>query len=327
MDCRAVMRLATASTGRGSRGSLAAAFLAVAALTALTWGGVSCSPAPRQGPGGEERPNRAVILATTTSVHDSGLLDVLIPQFERASGYRVKTIAVGTGQALALAARGEVDAVLVHAPAAEEAAVAAGIVVDRRPVMHNDFVIVGPPSDPAGIRGLKSAPEALARVFAARGRGARFVSRGDDSGTHQKERELWALAGLGGDPPSPGSAAPGADEGAGSASWYQETGQGMGQTLIISWEKQAYTLADRATYLTLKPRLDLGVMVEGDPRLANPYHIMRVNPVRFDRVNAAGSRALVEWLTSAPAQEAIGRFGLEQHGQPLFEPEEGAEGP
>lgn len=244
---------------------------------------------------------REIILATTTSTQDSGLLDGLVPTFEEQTGYRVKTIAVGSGQALRLGAEGEADVLLVHSPEAEAEFMAAGHGIDRRLVMHNEFVIVGPPDDPAGIRGLASAEEALARIAAAE---ALFISRGDDSGTHARERKLWQEAGI-----VPGGR------------WYQETGQGMGQTLIIASQKGGYTLTDRGTYLAQRRNLELEVLVEGDPGLFNVYHVIVVNPAKHPRINAEGARAFAQFITSTQAQEVIRSFGAERFGEPLFTPD------
>jgi len=239
-----------------------------------------------------------VILATTTSTQDSGLLDVLVPLFEKKSGYTVKTIAVGTGQSLALGDRGEADVVLVHAPELELQYLAKGNLINRRRVMHNDFVLVGPPADPAGIKGVKRAAEALKRIAE---RGAVFVSRGDQSGTHTKEKLVWDAAGM-----------------APRGRWYIESGQGMGATLTIASEKGAYTLTDRATYLALKKRVQLSVLVEGDALLLNIYHVLEVSPARHPRVNAAGGKAFADFLVSGEARAVIETFGVEKYGQPLF---------
>lgn len=257
---------------------------------------------PRQPTEGE----REVILATTTSTQDSGLLDVLVPAFEARSGYRVKPVSVGTGAALELGARGEADVVLVHAPEAERAWMAAGSGMDRRLVMHNDFVIVGPPSDPAGIKGMQSAAAALQRVAAAE---ATWISRDDDSGTHQRETRLWEEAGLNPD---------------GSA-WRLASGQGMGATLTLADQKEAYTLSDRGTYLGRRESLRLEIMVAGDASLLNLYHVMPVNPARFPAgaINAAGGEAFADFLVSGEAQELIADFGRERYGQPLFVPDGG----
>ena len=246
---------------------------------------------------------RDLVLATTTSTQDSGLLDVLVPVFEEASGYHVKTVAVGSGQALALAGRGEADVVLSHAPELEEKAALERAIVNRRLVMHNDFLLVGPPDDPAKVAGLKDAAEAWRRIAAAR---ARFVSRGDDSGTHLLERKLWTAAGI---------------EPAGAS--YVEAGQGMGATLTIASEKAAYTLTDRATYLAFKARIRLVPFVQGDVRLLNPYHVLEVNPTKFPRVNHGGARAFADFLVSPAAQDRIGSFGVAQYGERLFVPDAG----
>jgi tungstate transport system substrate-binding protein len=249
---------------------------------------------------------REVILATTTSTQDSGLLDVLVPIFERETGYRIKTISVGSGQALAMGRKGEADVLLVHSPAEEEQVVAQGHGVNRRLVMHNDFVIVGPPGDPAGIKGATSAKDALARIARV---GAPFVSRGDGSGTHSKEKGLWRSAGI--DP-----------EG---RSWYQQTGLGMGDTLNVSSEKRGYTLADRGTFLARdKARpLALEILVEGEPFLLNVYHVIEVNPARWPKVNAAGAKAFADFLVSPRAQALIRDFGVDTVGSPLFTPDAG----
>lgn len=242
-----------------------------------------------------------LILATTTSTQDSGLLDALLPKFEEATGISVKTIAVGSGAALRLGEEGEVDVVLAHSPDAEEAFLADGHGVNRRLVMHNDFVIVGPQDDPAGIGGMDDAAEALSRIATSE---ATFVSRGDESGTNAKELKLWDVAGL---TPSGG--------------WYQESGTGMGQTLLVTSEKRGYTLSDRGTYLSQRENLALEVLVEGDPALFNVYHVMQVNPAKSDRINAEAAAMFVEFITSDQAQDLIANFGVERFGQPLFVPD------
>ena len=252
------------------------------------------------GAGAKPVGSRTVILSTTTSTQDSGLLDVLLPVFERKTGYSVKTIAVGTGQALALAARGEADVTLAHAPALEKKYVEEGKMLNRRLVMYNDFVIAGPESDPAGIRGEKSAAAALNKIAAAR---ARFVSRGDKSGTHLLEQALWTRAGV-----TP------------TAPWYIESGQGMGGTLGIANDRGAYVLTDRATLLAFGKRVALPVMVEGDRTLLNVYSVMEVNPVNGPRVNAAGGKAFADFMVAAETQEAIKAFGVDKYGQALFVP-------
>ncbi|MDI3280333.1 MAG: substrate-binding domain-containing protein [Bacillota bacterium] len=239
-----------------------------------------------------------VILATTTSTVDTGLLDVLLPIFEAQTGYKVKPIGVGSGQALAMGEKGEADVLLTHAPAAEKPLVEKGLVTNYRLVMHNDFVLVGPAEDPAGIRGMKSSAAALQKIAQAK---ALFISRGDDSGTHKKEQELWKKAGI-----KPGGA------------WYQESGSGMGQTLLIASEKKGYTLTDRGTYLAQKKNIALEILVEGDRDLLNIYHVMQVNPAKFSKVNAEGAQAFVEFMVAPETQKLIADYGRDKYGSPLF---------
>ena len=246
---------------------------------------------------------RDLILATTSSTQDSGLLDVLVPDFQSKTGYVVKVIAVGTGAALEMGRRGDADVLLVHAPAAEKELVTSEDSVDRRLVMHNDFVIVGPANDPARIGGITIAADALKRIADAQ---AIFVSRGDDSGTHKMELALWEAAGV-----TP------------KGSWYHSTGQSMGATLKIASEKGGYTLTDRATYLATRKDLGLAILVEGDKALYNVYHVMVVNPERHPGVNYEGARAFADYITSSEAQKMIGEFGLDEFGQPLFIPDAG----
>lgn len=243
-----------------------------------------------------------VILATTTSTYDSGLLDVLVPLFEEETGYNVKIIAVGTGQALAMAERGDADVLLVHAPSSEKVLVDSGAAINRMLVMHNDFIIVGSSDDAAAIAGMTSAVDALAAIYEA---GATFISRGDDSGTHKRELSLWEEATL-------------EPEG---ESWYEQSGQGMGATLQIANQKEAYTLSDRGTYLAQSENLDLVVRVEDDPLLLNVYSVMQVNPDEFDLVNGPGGEAFAEFMVSETAQEVIRDFGVEEFGEPLFIPD------
>ena len=245
-----------------------------------------------------------VILATTTSTQDSGLLDVLIPMFEKKTGYFVKTIAVGSGQAMAMGAKGEADVLLVHSPAAEKKFMADGNGVERRIVMHNDFIIVGPPSDPARIKGTKKATDAFKKIAAS---GSIFMSRGDKSGTHVKEMDIWKAAGV-------------KYEG---EKWYQQTGLGMGQTLAVAAEKKTYTLADRGTYLALKKGLGLDILVEGDGILLNVYHVIEVNPKKWTKANFAGGKAFADFMVSKEAQAVIKTFGIEKFGSPLFFPDAG----
>ncbi len=247
---------------------------------------------------------KAVILATTTSTQDSGLLDVLIPMFEKKTGYFVKTIAVGSGQAMAMGAKGEADVLLVHSPAAEKKFMADGNGVERRIVMHNDFIIVGPPSDPAMIKGSKKATDAFKKIAAS---GSIFMSRGDKSGTHVKEMDIWKAGGV-------------KYEG---EKWYQQTGLGMGQTLAVAAEKKTYTLADRGTYLALKKGLGLDILVEGDGILLNVYHVIEVNPKKWPKANFAGGKAFADFMVSKEAQAVIKTFGVEKFGSPLFFPDAG----
>jgi len=251
--------------------------------------------------GTQASPKAALILATTTSTQDSGLLDVLVPRFEKERGSLVKVIAVGSGAALRMAARGDADVILVHAPAAEQPYVVAGDLIDGRVVMHNDFVIVGPSGDPAGIRGLTSVTDVM-RAIAAHGT---FVSRGDESGTHAQELALWAASRI--DPRSLGRR--------------EETGQGMGATLNVADQKRAYTLADRGTYLSLRRRLDLVILFQGDASLRNVYHVYGVNPARHPRVRHAEARAFIDFLVSGPTQRAIAAFKHDEFGEPLFIPD------
>ncbi len=251
------------------------------------------------GGGGEE-----VILATTTSTYDSGLLDTLVPDFEDQTDYEVKIIAVGTGQALAMGERGDADVLLVHAPSSELELVESGAAINRQLVMHNDFVIVGSEDDPAGIEGMTSAADAFTTIYESE---ATFISRGDDSGTHKKEKAIWESAGL--DP-----------EG---QSWYEQSGQGMGATLQIANQKDAYTLSDRGTYLAQSENLELVVLVEGDPVFFNVYHVMQVNPDKFDKVNDEGGAAFVDFMISEEVQNIIRDFGVDKFGQPLFIPDAG----
>jgi len=256
-----------------------------------------CGNAPVQQVSSPTPLNKDMILATTTSTQDSGLLDTLLPVFEKKTGYKVKTIAVGTGQALAMGEKGEADVLLVHAPDAEKKVLSSGAVINRILVMHNDFVIVGPASDAAQIKG-KTTLEAMAAIEK---KGAVFVSRGDDSGTHKMEKSLWKLASI--KPVSP---------------WYQESGAGMGQTLKIADEKQGYTITDRATYLAQEKNLSLQILVEGDAKLLNIYHVMAVNPEKFSKVNQEGAKAFSDFLLSAEGQALIAAYGKDKFGQSLF---------
>ena len=246
-------------------------------------------------------PQRPIVLATTTSFQDTGLLDVLVKKFVDQGGAPVKPIAVGTGEALAMGQRGDADVLVVHAPKAEEEFVAAGYGRERKPLWHNDFVIVGPKADPAGIRGSKSAVGALKKIAGAPK--AVFASRGDKSGTHKKEQDLMTRAGV--------------DRWPGLLS----TGQGQAETLRVADEKRAYTLSDRGTWLFSKATLRLEALVEGDPALFNPYHVIEVDPARFPKVNAEGAHKFAQFLLSPEVQKLVGEYGKEKFGQPLFVPD------
>jgi len=238
-------------------------------------------------------------LATTTSTDNSGLLKVLLPPFERMFDARVDVIAVGTGKAIALGKNGDVDIILVHARSAEDKFVADGYGVNRRDLMYNDFIILGPANDPAGIKGMKDAVAALKSISAMK---APFVSRGDGSGTHKREKELWEAAEI----------APAGD-------WYMETGQGMGATLQVADEKRAYSISDRGTYLAYKEKIELGILVEGDTeKLGNPYGVIAVNPAKHPHVNYINAMALIGWFTSVEGQKIIGSY--KQFGEVLFYP-------
>jgi tungstate transport system substrate-binding protein len=247
---------------------------------------------------------RDIILATTTSTRDAGLLDSLLPVFEQQTNYRVKVVAVGSGQALEMGRHGDADVVLSHAPEAERGLVAKGYFMTRRLVMHNEFLLVGPPDDPAGLRGMSEAIAAMRRLA---DRKAPFVSRGDQSGTHQREQMLWKLASV---------TLP-------RAAWYIESGQGMGATLQLAAEKHAYTLTDQATYLAWRDKLQLVPLVEGDPLFFNVYHVLELNPKNAPRVNLAGGKALADFFVNPDTQKRIEQFGRARFGRSLFVPDAG----
>ncbi|GAB6272427.1 tungsten ABC transporter substrate-binding protein [Smithella sp. F21] len=265
----------------------------VAALVVLGAAGVFAAPKQKN-----------IILATTTSTQDSGLLDKLIPIFEKETGYFVKTIAVGSGQAMKMGEKGEADVMLVHSPDAEKKFVEQGYGINRRLVMHNDFVIVGAGDDSAKIKGMKSSAEALKLIANAN---ALFMSRGDNSGTHAKEKKLWKEAGI----------VPVGQK------WYQETGLGMGQTLNVASEKKGYTLADRGTYLAMKKSLGLDILNEGDAALLNIYHVIEVNSAKWPKANAEGAKAFADFMVSKKTQDIIKTFGVDKYGSPLFFPDAG----
>lgn len=264
-----------------------------------SWSGLVLALALVAGRVGSAGAECRIRMSTTTSTENSGLLARLLPPFEEAWGCKVDVIAVGTGKALRLGANGDVDVVLVHARPAEDRFVAEGHGVNRRDVMHNDFVVLGPADDPAGVRGSGSAAEAFRRIARA---GAPFVSRGDDSGTHKRELDLWAEAGV-----KP------------KGSWYKEAGQGMGAVLLMAQELRAYTLSDRGTYLAMREKLSLVVVHEGDPALANPYGIIAVNPAKYPHVNYEGAMLLIGYLTGPRGQRIIREF--RKGGEPLFFPD------
>ena len=273
------------------------AWLAAGCGAALAPSGASTTPPPA---------SRIILLATTTSTQDSGLLDVLVPDFEKKTGYQVKTSAVGTGAALAIGARGDADVVLVHAPALEADFMKHGNGERRLFVMHNDFIVVGPPADLAKIKG-KLVLDALKTLAAAQ---SPFISRGDNSGTDVLEKALWKQAGI--TPVKP---------------WYVEAATGMGQTLTIASEKNAYTITDRSTYLSQKSHLQLDILNGGDPPLLNYYHVITVNPTKFPKVNRTGANAFADYLVSPDTQKLIGSFGVDKFGQQLFFPDAGKPDP
>lgn len=245
--------------------------------------------------------DRFIVVQSTTSTRNSGLLDHLLPQFRAASGIEVRVVAVGTGQALKNARNGDGDVLLVHAKSAEEAFVADGHGVARHDLMFNDFVVVGPAADPAGVNGMRDVLRALASIRAT---GAPFVSRGDDSGTHKKERALWTEAGI--------------DPTAGKRDWYRETGSGMGATLNVASGMNAYALTDRATWVAFGNKGELGIRVAGDSRLFNQYGIIAVNPARHPHVKGDDARTFIDWMLGTAGQAAIAAFRVD--GQQLFTP-------
>lgn len=255
--------------------------------------GKQAAPAPKPKP-------TTLILATTTSTQDTGLLDFLIPKFEKRYNIKVKTIAVGTGEALAMGQRGDADVLMVHSRKAEDQFVADGFGVNRRDLMYNDFVIIGPESDPAGIKESTDPSAAFKKITQSQ---TTFVSRGDTSGTHKKEQSIWDKAGI---KPSGG--------------WYVSAGQGMGETARITNEKQGYTLIDRGTYLALKKSLKLVILVENAKDLLNPYGVIAVNPAKFPKVHYVEAMLFIGWITSPDVQKMIGEFGKDRYGQAMFVP-------
>lgn len=251
---------------------------------------------------GEEKIGGSIILSTTTSTQDSGLLDFLLPKFTEKTGIEVKVIAVGTGKALEMGKNGEADILLVHAKASEEQFVSEGHGTERHDVMYNDFILVGPKDDPLKLKE-NSPNDILTGLKTIAEKQTIFVSRGDDSGTHKKELEIWKTANI--EP---------------QGDWYLSAGSGMADVLKIASEKQGYTLTDRATYLSLKDILDLDLIIEKDENLFNQYGIIPVNPEKSDKINAEGAKAFMDWLLSEEGQELISQYGVEEYGEPLFVP-------
>ncbi len=262
---------------------------------------VAASPAATKASG-------KLILATTTSTQDSGLLDVLVPLFEKESGYTVQTVAVGSGQAIEQASRGDADVVLVHSPDAEKKMIDAGDGIERTLVMHNDFIIVGPKDDPAGVKAATKTADAMTAISAKQ---AKFISRGDNSGTNALELKLWKALNI-----TPKG-----------QSWYEESGQGMGATLTIADQKNAYTISDRSTYVARKSTVALEVLWQGDPPLLNVYHVIVVNPAKHDKVNVVGARAFAAFMVRTDVQKVIGEFGKDKVGQSLFSSDAGKQEP
>lgn len=275
-------------------------------LLSLVMAGCSMTPAPTPTVTPPKPANPDLILSSTTSTRDSGLMDVLVPIFVQKTGYNLKPIYNGSGQAMALGQKGQADVLLVHAPDSEVTFMQAGYGINRRLVMHNDFIIVGPSTDPAGIKGMTSAIDAMKKMAAAK---VDFYSRGDNSGTDQLEKKLWTTAGITqkGQP------------------WYHEANLGMGDLLRVASEKQAYTITDRATYLANKATLSLDILVQGDPVLLNIYHVIQVNPQKFPNIsiNADGAKAFSDFMVDPATQQIIGKYGVDKYGQPLFFPDAG----
>ena len=244
----------------------------------------------------------SIILATTTSTENSGLLDYILPNFKEKTGIEAKVVAVGTGKALQMGKDGEADVLLVHAKPSEEEFVAEGHGTERYDVMYNDFVLIGPKDDPGKVS--QKSPKDIVKTFTTINNGEyKFVSRGDDSGTHKKEKSFWKEAGI--DP---------------QGDWYISAGKGMGDVIQMADEMQAYTMSDRATYLSMKDKLQLEILVEGDSKLFNQYGVIPVNPDKNDKINNKGARAFIEWLLAEETQNIIGEFGKDKFGQPLFVP-------
>ena len=284
-------------------------FITLAMVMVFMLSLVGCAQQAAQPPANQPAAPKApanpnLILATTTSTQDTGLLDVLVPEFEKQTGYVVKTVSVGTGAALAMGEKGEADVLLVHSPAAELELVEKGFATNRMLVMHNDFLLIGPADDPAGIKGMTSSAEALKKI---KDTNSMFISRGDKSGTHNMELSLWKAAGI---TPAVGPN-------------YQEAGQGMGATITIANQKNGYTLTDRGTYLAQMKNIALVPMVEGEKALLNIYHVMTVNQEKWPKVNFEGAKAFADFMVAPATQDIIKTFGVDKYGQPLFFPDAG----
>ena len=285
--------------------------LSVLMIVGLAAGVVACStPAPT--PAAPPKPaNPEILMSSTTSTRDSGLMDVLIPVFQQKTGYVMKPVYVGSGQAMTMGQKGQADVLLVHAPASEVKFMQDGYGASRQLVMHNDFIIVGPASDPAGIKGISSATDALKKIADAK---ITFYSRGDNSGTDQLEKQLWTKIGIA---VKDGSTS--------NPSWYKEASLGMGDLLRVASEKQSYTITDRATYLNNQKTLSLDVLVQGDPALLNIYHVIQVNPAKFTdvKINTEGAKAFADFMVSPETQKLISQYGVDKYGQALFFPDAG----
>lgn len=278
-------------------------FILILFLVGCTANQPTPTPAPGSGtlvPGQKKE----IILSTTTSTQDSGLLDYLLPEFTKDTGYEVKTVAVGTGQALKMGEDGEADVLLVHAKASEEEFIKAGHGLQRFDVMYNDFILIGPKND--AVVKSNSNNEVLKALQYIKDNKIKFISRGDDSGTHKAELKLWKAINI--EP---------------KGDWYVSAGKGMGAVIQMADEMKAYTISDRATFLSMQDKIDVDIVVEQDPKLYNQYGVIAVNPNKSDKINSVGAEAFVDWIRSDKVQKLIGQFGVEKYGQPLFTPNAG----
>jgi tungstate transport system substrate-binding protein len=278
-------------------------FILILFLVGCTANQPTPTPAPGSGTPATDQ-KKEIILSTTTSTQDSGLLDYLLPEFTKDTGYEVKTVAVGTGQALKMGEDGEADVLLVHAKASEEEFIKAGHGLQRFDVMYNDFILIGPKDDT--IVKSNSNNEVLKALQYIKDNNIKFISRGDDSGTHKAELKLWKALNI---------------EAAGD--WYVSAGKGMGAVIQMADEMKAYTISDRATFLSIQDKIDLDIIVEQDPKLYNQYGVIAVNPNKNDKINSAGAQAFVDWIRSDKVQKLIGEFGVKKYGQSLFTPNAG----